>query len=90
MERRVNREEQFDKNLELAREFFLELLDQPVESWPESGTTILFTPADDENLTRANVAMLRAMQERHPGEVGKVMRVTGARASVPSQARSIG
>lgn len=88
MERRVNRDEQFDKNLELARHFFLGLLDQPVENWPESGTTIVFAPADDEELTRANHAAFRAIQKRHPNEAGGIVHVVDQRLPKASKARS--
>lgn len=83
----MNREEQFDKNLGLAREFFVGLLDQPLESWPDSGTTVVFTPSVDAELARANISMVETMEERHPGDV---MRVTGEGISGPTQARSTG
>ena len=72
----MNREEQFDKNLELAREFFVGLLDQPIETWPENGATIVFLPDDDPELVRANLEMVETMRARDPEEVTRLHIVT--------------
>lgn len=86
----MNREEQFDKNLELAREFFVGLLDQPLETWPESGTTIVFTPDDDPELTRANLAMLDASRERNPEQNGNVVYYPGSGSRPTPKAKAAG
>ncbi len=82
----MDREEQFDKNLELAREFFLGLLDRPMETWPESGTTHVFMPDGDDELARANLEMLRTVQERHPSDIGTVVVHRGS--DVPNEAEA--
>lgn len=62
----MKRDEQSDKNLDLARAFFTGLLDEPVERWPESGTLLVALPLNAPELSEANNAAIAEIQERHP------------------------
>jgi hypothetical protein len=62
----MNEREQFERNLEAARRFFGQLLDEPVARWPENGATILFLPEDDSALARANHDLARSLPDDQP------------------------
>ena len=62
----MNRDEQSDENLDLARTFFTGLLDEPVGRWPESGTLLVALPLNAPELSEANSAVVAESQERHP------------------------
>ncbi len=86
----MDRREQFDKNLDLARDQLLALLDEPPESWPPDGATIVHVPDDDPELARANLQMIEAMRDRDPDEVGHLRIVTERPPTVPRERRAIG
>ncbi|MFN8637163.1 MAG: hypothetical protein U0893_25220 [Chloroflexota bacterium] len=54
----MDRDEQFDKNLELARLHLTSLLAEPTDRWPPDGSTIIYCPADDPELATANLKAL--------------------------------
>jgi len=54
----MHRDEQFDKNLELARQHLTSLLAEPEDRWPPDGSTIVYCPADDPDLAAANLKAL--------------------------------
>ena len=62
----MNRDEQSDKNLDLAITMFAGLLDEPSERWPESGTLLVIMPLTDRELADANAAAIAEIQARHP------------------------
>jgi hypothetical protein len=43
------------------------MLDSDPETWPETGTTIVFAPIKSPELSRTNQATLDAMMAKHPG-----------------------
>jgi hypothetical protein len=63
----MNRDEQFDTNLELARRVFGDMLDRDPATWPETDTTIVFLPIKSPELSQTNQATLDAMMAKHPG-----------------------
>ena len=75
----MDRSQQADKNLELAREFFLGLLDAPPESWPPDGTEMVFLPSDDPKLFAANVEMATRTLLTHPGDRATITRMLDGR-----------
>lgn len=80
----MNRDEQSDKNLDLAAALFVGLLDQPVERWPEPGALIVAMPANDPELSAANAEALAEMQDRHPEMVNvEQIDVIGLTNAVP-------
>lgn len=72
----MDRREQFNKNLDLARDHLLALLDEPPECWPPDGATVVHVPDDDPELAQANLEMLDTMHARDSDEVGAVHIVT--------------
>lgn len=62
----MNRDEQFDTNLELARKVFGDMVDRDPQTWPETGTTIVFLPIKSPELSRTNQVTLDAIMAKHP------------------------
>ena len=58
----MKRDEQFEKNLDAAHAFLLDLIEHPDRlDAIEDGATIVHVPADDPELRRANEAMVAEM-----------------------------
>lgn len=76
----MNREELFARNLEAARDFIHELIDNPEQiDAIEDGATIVLFPADDPALCKAN----RAMVERGIAEGARVIETPRGRTPPP-------
>jgi hypothetical protein len=64
----MDRKEQADKNLELARTFLVGLLDTSEQKWPPDGAPVVFMPEADQELSGANRAILERMALENPDE----------------------
>ena len=82
--------EQFVKNLDLARDHLLALLDQPPECWPPDGATVVHLPDDDPELAQANLEMIETMRARDPEEVARLHIVTERSPSATREGQATG
>jgi hypothetical protein len=62
----MHSDEQFERNLELARQHLTSLLEEPVDRWPPDGSTIIYCPADDPELAAANLRALAVREAATP------------------------
>ncbi len=86
----MDRREQARRNLELARDHLLGLLDEVPERWPPDGSTIVYVPDDDPELARANLEMLETMRARDPDEVARLHIVTERPPAAPREGLAAG
>ncbi len=71
----MNEREQFERNLELAREFFGDLLDEPVDRWPQDGAAVIFMPGEDPELAQANLEVAGSLLPDQPRVTPDISRV---------------